>query len=369
MANQPPDNGMEAPRTVNISTEGFLNNISKGLYTWASKARRTPRSELNLTNTDPALREIWEHWCRTGLWRPVMVPKSRQNDEWKYYSDKPEAAAVLCRFQEACLEQHYEVEGMYGPGNIDAYVPAAENVRVIGESGDLAMPVPPLRASFKKVAYGPRGLWVGQFRLQFAMGVVSANAAIQSSDEDEDGNATTHTTYEPGDLLHPDYPSIRCEKAWEVPPAYADPAEHFKRHLQEVLKRHALDPRSMAVKLSQSWDFSQPERAPSGMDLARQQKAINGHVWSEILQRYVPYKNNKHKENLISANHVFWFNRGEESLQSLPSDVSEDEPSGSEYEPSDEELDWWINHKGIMNAPDWAIQAKRQRRQASSRAS
>ena len=71
----------------------------------------------------------------------------------------------------------------------------------------------------------------------------------------------------------------------------------------------------------------------------------------------------------MKANAVFWYNRGEESLQALrePDDVPEDEASsdGSEYEPSDEEVDWWINHRGIQNAPDWAVAAKRRRRLAS----
>ena len=367
MEGQPEPDNMAVPVTVEVSSEGFLSSVSKGLYGWAAKARRTPKAELNMHAVDPAYRSIWDHWCTTGLWRPVMVPKAREGQEWHFYSEKPEAAAVLCRFDKACLEHHYEAEGVYGPGNIEAYVPAAENVRVVGDSGDLVMACPPLRATFKKVAYGPHGLWLGHFKLRFAIGVVSSNAAIQSSDEDEDGNGTY--TYEPGDLLHPEYPSIRDDKAWEVPPAYADPAEHFKRHLQGVLQRHALDPRSMAVKLAQSWDYSAPEAAPTGMDIARVQKAINGHIWSEILQRYVLCKNNKQKENHMKANAVFWYNRGEESLQALrePDDVPEDEASsdGSEYEPSDEEVDWWINHRGIQNAPDWAIAAKRRRRLAS----
>ena len=280
-----------------------------------------------------------------------MTSTSSTSGFKEFWSYKFEAGEAICRFDEMVDEQHYDREG----GIPVPYKLAGGNVRIVGR-GEMSCILPPFYAAFRERHVGPNKRMVSTtFTLRFSLGVVSACAAIDS-DDDEGSNLLPLT-------LHHLYPAVNKEARWLQPPEYDDPPRHFMRHIKRLCTIHELDPHSLAVQSAKAWDCSAPDLFPTCCNPS--QPTINGHMWSERSQKWVFVQGMKgKKDNIVRSNGRYWFEKKQASRQAMNDYKTGDarpvasSVSGSEYEPSDDELDWWCSQRDV---PDWACTLKRQR--------
>lgn len=341
----------ELPAKVVCNTETFLDYVSDSLWKRAEKARREPLATIVLNVVDPAYVIVFEHWVKMGLWRPVMTPGASKTGIKEFWSHKFEAGEALCRFEDLCDEAHHHDEH----GRVVPYREAGGCLRVVGR-GDLTCVGPPFYAAFRDHPFGPsKRMSRRAFSLRFSLMVVPASCAIDSDDEQG-------SHLKSGLALHHLYPSFTQRNIWLQPPPYKDPAQHFMRHVQRVVRLFDLDPMSVAVQAAKTWDCSTPDLFPDVFSYS--QPMVDGHVWSERTENWVLVSGIRGKrERIGKSNKQIWYDRQRAALEAMRhythgSEPSEDANSDESYEISDDELEWWCRGPDV---PDWALEEKRAR--------
>ena len=328
--------------TVNLYVEPILADVSDALWTRAGKARKAPTSEITFNNVPPEFASVFCNWSldKAGLdklWRPVQR-SSRSKGEPEFWSFRPEAAHALCRFEEMTAEENLPANNDLPGGT---FVTATGNLRLT-ERGDIAVILPHLHVRLRTVLTGKKKIRKKHvMSLKFTVGVVSASRRAQLK-------------------LHPKYPKYGDARAWFQVPWFEDPGLHFARYVQKLCKDcNILDRRAHGVQAALSWEFVDPEPV-TALTINRPEdlRAINGLMWMEEHEKYVPAQTKHMRDFVGRANFSYREHRLQQTRRTIQESAHVDDESSEDEEveePDVSDLQWFLSQP---SCPQWVYEER-----------
>lgn len=346
-----------SPAVISQDVSGILAAVSDLLAKRARKGRRQARGEIAVPNVSTSFKDVFEHWVGEGLWRPLLRRNNSNDLEW--WSPKPEACDLFCNFHEmyAPVVRDGRTRRPCKEGDEDAgLVPyrMAGGSAMVGVRGDICAICPPLFGRLHEHAVGSSGKLVRySLRLWFSVGVIPACGGARASD----GEQATMQEECVSLFLHDKFHDIYNVNSWPQLPGYEDPAAHYVRHVQALVNKYDLDPKSLAVMEVKTMDFKQPEMAPPASCFLRRGKvetrSVKGQMFDEDQGQYVPTRTKALKRRVWNKNLNVYRKRRAESEKALADytkrlrgdDVSDVEVSDSDddfdyIQPDESDVEW-----------------------------
>lgn len=278
----------EGQRELNLGVEPILADISEELWNRADKPRRAPVGQITFDNIPPSFAKVIKDWKVDGahLFRPARAAK-RGFPCTHYWSYRPEAAHVLCRFEDMVEEQNRPADEE-NDVHRQTFTRAVGNCRLSARD-DLTVITPPIFLTFNTTPVGPAKRRVKcSMVLQFTVMVVSAHR-----------QSTLRA--------HPKYPKYDDSDSWPQVPWFDSPIDHYRRHLQLLVKSSALlDRTAMSVQTVLSWELRGPQKVTGWTANRRADlRAQRQQMWSEEAEQFVPATTKKRKETIASDNFAY----------------------------------------------------------------